>query len=284
MRQLRRPTPYLLLTVLLILGAMCIVVVSGIGLWPQKSRTLSLSKYAPPPTSFPLYFDPSVSYDDALRAVTDLGLQPSVECGYEDDLKAGRVISNMQWQPAGQRAFFLQEHRLFVALTPLAPADWIERLKHVPGWVANITLERASQPLFCPNASTGWGPPSTDSTGSSPTSLDTSGPAATILDYAQAASSPTARVVFAPYTTYDEALYAISDLGLRLADPCYERAQLANYPTPAPWPGAGQEQRFAATHDLIVSTASIVTPVNWNQKVKVLAGVSNVAVPYTVSC
>jgi hypothetical protein len=98
-----------------------------------------------------------VSYVDALRAVTDLGLQPSVECGYEADLKVGRVITRMQWQPAGQRAFYLSEHRLFVALTPLTPTDWVERLKHVSGWVANNTEEWLSQPISCPNASTGWG-------------------------------------------------------------------------------------------------------------------------------
>ena len=137
---------------------------------------------------------------------------------------------------------------------------------------------------YCPDASTGWGAAPRDSASASPTSLDTSGPAASILDYAQAASSPSARIVFAPSTTYDEALYAISDLGLRLADPCYESAQSANYSTHVPWPGAGQEQRFAATHDLIVAAAPLVTPIKWDQRARSLSGVSNVAVPYTVSC
>jgi len=260
---------------------MCMLASCGIGLAQQDGQLYS--KYAPPPSSFPLYFDSSVSYDDALRAVTDLGLQPSLECGYEDDVKAGRVITNMQWQPAGQRAVFMQEHRLFVALTPLAPPDWTTRIKLVPGLLP-YRQEDASQPHYCPNGSAGWGATPVDSGGASPTSLDTSGPPPTVLDYAQAASSPITRVVFAPLTTYDEALYAISNLGLRLADPCYERAQAANYPTPTPWPGAGQEQRFAATHDLIVAAAPLVTPVDWDQKVKSLTGVTNVTIPYMASC
>jgi hypothetical protein len=220
---------------------MGIVAVAGVGLWPQESR--APSKYAPPPASFPLYFDPSVSYDDALRAVSDLGLQPSVECGYEGDLKAGRVITHLQWQPAGQRAFYLSEHRLLVALTPLTPTNWTERLKRVPGWVANNTPERASQPLSCPTGDTGWGADSSRFRQASPTLSENSDSAPTVMTYPQAASSPTARVVFAPSTTYDEALYEISDPGLRLADSCYERAQAANYATPTPWPGAGAALR-----------------------------------------
>ena len=40
-------------------------------------------------------------------------------------MKAGLVITGMQWQPAGQRSTFSVEHRLFVALTPLTAPDWI---------------------------------------------------------------------------------------------------------------------------------------------------------------
>jgi hypothetical protein len=266
----------------LILGATGVVVASEIRSTLQARH--SFRKIAPPPASFPLYFDPSVSYNDALRAITDLGLQPSMECGYEDDLRAGRVITHMQWQPAGQRAIFSSEHRLFVARTPLTSPDWTTRLSHVPGWLANNTPERLSQPITCPSGATGWGASPTDCASVSSTSYDTSGLASTILDYAQANNCPKARVIFTPSSTYDQALYAFSDLGLRLADICYERAQSSNYPTPVPWPGAGQEQRFAVAHDLIVTAAPLTSPIHWEQKVSLQAGVATVTVPYTASC
>jgi hypothetical protein len=39
-----------------------------------------------------------------------------------------------------------------------------------------------------------------------------------------------------------------------------------------PLRGLGQEQRFAATHDLNVAAAPLVTPVDWDQKVQALVG------------
>jgi hypothetical protein len=153
MRHLRRPAP-LLLTALLFLGALGILAASGSVLWPQESRPPA-QHVPPPPMSFPLYFDRSVSYEDALRAVTDLGLQPSLQCGYEEDVKAGRVVTHMQWHPAGQRAFYVSARRLFVALTPMTPPDWTTRIKQISGLLP-YRQEDAYVPHYCSDASTGW--------------------------------------------------------------------------------------------------------------------------------
>jgi hypothetical protein len=228
-----------------------------------------------------------MSYDDALRAITDLGLQPSVACGYGADLTAGRVITDMQWQPAGQRSIFVREHQLFVTFTPLAAPDWGARLTHVHGFVRN-TEQQWNQILYCPDlgsAATYPIDPAT-STSVSFTPPDTSRPThtPTVLAYAQAISSPNARVVFTPTTTYAEALSTISDLGVRLADPCYERKHAGNQTTSAQWPGAGPEQRFSVSHSLIVAAAPLATPIRWEQMLGSEAGVANITVPYTATC
>jgi hypothetical protein len=244
--------------------------------------------YATPPAPFPVRFAPSVSYDEALRAVTDLGLQPSVACGFEADVKAGRVISGMQWQPAGQKDIFSIEHRLFVTITPLTAPDWSTRLSRVHGFTQN-SQEQLSQPLYCPDLSIGgatYPTVSATSTSVSSTSLDTPQPAYApmVLTYAQAISSPNALVVFTPSSTYAEALYTISNLGLRLADPCYEHGHSRNQPTSAPWPGGGQEDRYSVSHELIVAVAPLASPIHWDQMLSSNVGVARVTVPFTISC
>ncbi len=138
----------LLLLAAFAIGATCVLAGCGTRLAPQHSP--SSAAWAPAPSTAPVRFDPSMSYDDALRAITDLGLQPSVACGYEADLTAGRVITDMQWQPAGQRSIFVREHRLFVTFTPLAAPDWGARLTHVHGFVRN-TEQQWDQGLYCPD-------------------------------------------------------------------------------------------------------------------------------------
>jgi hypothetical protein len=275
----------LLLLAAFAIGATCVLAGCGTRLAPQHSP--SSAAWAPAPATAPVRFDPSISYDDALRAITDLGLQPSVACGYEADLKAGRVITDMQWQPAGQRSIFVREHRLFVTFTPLAAPDWGARLTHVHGFVRN-TEQQWDQGLYCPDLGSAAAYP-TDPAPSASVSFtppDSSRPAQTptVLAYAQAISSPNARVVFTPSITYAEALSTISDLGVRLADPCYERKHAENQPTSAQWPGAGQEQRFSASHSLIVAAAPLATPIYWEQMLGSGAGIADITVPYTATC
>lgn len=270
------PRHLLLLLAVLTVGVACALAGWGIDLAPQQQNRCG--PCAPPSTPFPIRFDPSVPYDDALQVVTDLGLQPSVACGYDADMKAGRVITDMHWQPAGQRSIFPVEHRLFVALTPLTAPDWITRLNHAHGVMPNHDPEQSSQPLYCPDINAGGAAYSADRDASHPAQ------ASLVLTYAQATSSPNALVVFTPSSTYAEALYAMSNLGMRLADPCYEHAHAGNRPASAPWPGVGQEQRFSASHTLLVAAAPLTTPSNWDQMISSQTDVASVTVPYTASC
>lgn len=279
---------HLLLLVVLAIGTTCTLVACGLDRASQNSS--SPAAYVPPPFTIALYFDPLVTYDDALRTVTDLGLQPSVACGYDADVKVGRVISEMQWQPAGQRSTFAVEHRLFVALTPLTAPDWNARLSRVRGILPNRDPKRLSQTLYCPDTSVGWGgsqtgsPTMSASASPTPPATSRSSYAPKVLTYAQIADSPNALAIFTPSVTYAEALYTISDLGMRLADPCYEHEHAGNPATSMPWPGGGQEQRFSASHTLLVAAAPLITPTNWNQMLGSQALVAKVTTPYTASC
>jgi hypothetical protein len=92
-----------------------------------------------------------------------------------------------------------------------------------------------------------------------------------------------ARIMFdGPLATYDAALALISDLGLRLADPCLEAK---GYPIPSnEWRTAGQEVPFASTHALIVGTVRAMTSTWWLRQLHATPGVGSVSALYQPTC
>jgi outer membrane protein assembly factor BamB len=127
-------------------------------------------------------FDPSVSYAQALRAVTDLGLQT-----------AGSGC-DPNWGPQGGATPW--DHWLLVASTPLAPPGWLDPL----GKIAGVKAVQPNPVFNCGMIpSNGGQKPS---------------PMAQVGIYV--------RVNFSPGTDYDAALAQVDALGFRLGNPCYE--------------------------------------------------------------
>ncbi len=267
----------LLLIVSLSLLVSCLVFLIGGQPFGDHSSSAAIAPMIP---GFAVTFATSVPYTTALEDIVDLGLHPTVACGYQSDVDAGRVISigSLRWLPAGQRDQFEREHRLYAAITPLAPADWSGRLGTVPG-VLRPQLSDVRQALDCLPRS----PSGSATAGASGTTLVSNGPA--VLTNSQV-QDIFARVAFAPGTDYAAALYAVSNLGLRLADPCYEqlRVHLANQGKEPVWHPMGQEASFAASHVLVVAPAPLTSPTTWADQIRSLSGVTGASIPYSVAC
>lgn len=245
------------------------IMLASVGCYPL-SRPQQQDGWAAPPAAFPITFAQSVSYAQALQGVTDLGLQPAVYCGYKADVAAGRVITGLRWQPAGQLNRFSQEHRLFVAATPLAAADWSSRVGVLPG----VQRNEGAQPTYCPDAVAS----------SSATTPSPNNPV--VFTYTQLQHISYGRVEFASATDYSTALYEVSNLGLRLADPCYEKeqAQLQLQQKTPPWHPMGQEASFAASHVLVVAPAPLTAATTWAAQLRALPDSVNVETPYVPTC
>lgn len=208
----------------------------------------------------PVTFAPSISYEQALRIVTDLGLQPALDCGLAR-LTPGAEQVYPQWQPMGQKVTFLSDHRLFVTSTYSAPSDWRLRLRATPGVQIGV-----SQGSICQSVVYGTPPPGI----------------AIPLTSAQAGTY--VRVTFAhPIDTYDAALYTVVNTGLALADFCYEQDTLFKHQELV-WHPVGQGISFARTHTLIVTTTKRVTSSLWLEQLRATPGVVAIASPFTTSC
>ncbi len=203
-------------------------------------------------------FAPSITYAQALRAVTDLGLQPALNC-------------DEGWEYNGQRDQFASTHTLVVvqSYASLAP-DWGPRLEANPG-VVSIHDAQEAPPAGTPEptyANAAWYVCPT--------------PAVDVSELTSAEAGAYAQVVFDAAQTYDDALYTVSNLGLQLVDPCYEQALLAQ--KSPQWHPMGQETSFAAMHSLVVETRTGITPATWQQQLSATQGVSQVITPYTATC
>jgi len=216
------------------------------------------------PGSLAVTFTLPTSYERALRLITDLGLQPAMDCRIKNEMLTPGSISTPwpRWQPVGQRETFLHEHRLLVDLAS-PPSDWFKRLKAPPGVSETGFLD----PKDGVCRAVVYGTP--------PSGI------AVPLNAAQAGTYT--RITFThPMDNYDVALYEISNVGLRLVDPCYEQAMLHN--KRATWHPMGQERTFATAHTLILATSKLVTSSLWQNQLRTLAGVSSIETPYTVKC
>ena len=204
-------------------------------------------KAVPPP---PVYwavvqFNPSVSYVEALRAITDLGLTTAVSC----------TLPGMVWQPVSEKAFYPV---LLVVATPAAPLGWMAPLAKIRG-VQNVQPNPVYNcPLFDP----------TPTAANLPAYLPDSAP------------RTVARLTFAAGTSYDDALGAILNLGLRLADPCYERLPAG---APVAWHPMGQEAAFAQQHSLLVATTALSSTL-WQQQARAAPGVTRAEIAPALNC
>lgn len=249
--------PLVCLAACAVILLVCVLVaVSGCGESTTSPTTGQGS--SPPPEPQWVTFATSVTYTQALRTITDLGLQPGLIC-------------DEGWEYNGQRDQFASTHGLVVvrSYASLAP-DWGPQLEGNPGVVSIHDAQEAlpagtSEPTYdnvawyiCPT------------------------PAVDVARLTSAEAGAYAQVVFDASQSYDNALYTASNLGLQLVDPCYEQALLAQK-SPA-WHPMGQESSFAATNKLVVETRIGITPVTWQQQLSATQGVTQVITPYTAQC
>lgn len=161
-----------------------------------------------------VHFSDGVSFQQAIRLLTDLGLQTFANCAF-------------QWKPQGSSVDFSAYHQLVVAATVNSAPLWFNRLQATPG----VTSLQADGPHSCPLM------------GYDPNGLNRLKPDAPVT-YVKA--------TFSDGTGYDTALDGVNNLGFRLANPCYEKAR-AGGDKPA-WNTAGQENAFGSAHTLLLAT------------------------------
>ncbi len=193
-------------------------------------------------------FTSDTPYVAALQTITDLGLQTALRCF------GG---ANQAWVPMGERDL-LQMHRLWVVATPIAAPAWFGRLRTTP----SVThIDGGPFRFACPNF-----------------------PAHPVGPVSLGDDAPTIymRVTFgAAAAGYSDALAQVADLGLRLADPCYERSWTRHLPLF--WHSMGQTAAFASGRTLIVAT-TVYAPTTWQDRLRQSASVSGSDASYASPC
>lgn len=244
------------------------------------------------PTFAIVSFTAATSYQSALRLVTNLGLQLQQPCQIAQTNPQGRIIGGLSWSSVGRKEFFKVTEStstqgtsgktptvtvertlpaLYVSATPITPADWIARLK-----ASSIVKSINTQAHFsCPNI----GPvqPIGVIGGTPSQSPSTASSKITSIAPQQAGSDLT--VTFSGSSSYDDALYIASNMGFRLAAPCYEQEA----GKPADWSPMGQQQAFASTHTLTLATTDM-SPTDWATRIVHTAGVTKANTAYKASC
>ena len=244
---------------LLLAISCCLLVLASCRIGLPNDCTGNCGPDAPPIEGVPILFDSSVSYADALREMTDLGVQPAVFCGYQSDINVGKVIES-KWLPAGQQDRFQQEQRMWVVRTINASPNWSYNLYHLPGFHADPL--RLTTNFSCTDGHQNAGPPPPKDAPDVLTDEQTGNQIGTY-----------AYVTFAAGVDYDTALYDISNLGLRLADPCYEQSLLPHQ-QPEQWHPMNQTITFSYSHALVVSPAPLTSAVTWRDQLRKLPDVT----------
>ena len=185
----------------------------GVSLWHYNIPEIPVP-LGGPIISAVINFTASTSYAQALRLVTDLGLQTSTPC-------------LDSWKPQSSPAQYQYQNNSFLVVsTAIGEPDWFNRLRNNPE-VMSVT----SNPMYnCPLMTGNHNPPflAADKVGT----------------YVQ--------VTFSQTTNYDSALDVVNALGFRLANPTYEQKR-AQGPQPA-WSSMGQENSFGKTQTLLLAT------------------------------
>jgi hypothetical protein len=205
----------------------------------------------------------STTYQAALRAITDLGLVPAASvCGSGVRYQ---TASGTWWQRVGAEAEFnANGGELVLWPTPVAAPNWPDRLTGIGAF--NITFYARNTPFNCPSPRIVSGAPPTDA--SQFVAADQLG------TYAQITFDSASE-------SYDAGLGDVTDLGLRLADPCYEQAQ--THGTTSSWHAMGQETAFADAGALVVAP-TVAASADWQDQIQALSGVVSTEVPFTAQC
>lgn len=205
-------------------------------------------------TEASVYFLPGVSYVTAVRAVADMGLQPLSPC-------AGAASDHTRWKSADQSTMFSDidsKGLLQVVATPLSPIEWPKRLLAATG-VEGVSVG----PAYCPNI----GGDLTPMPGQ-----------VYFLGYGV---QPTyVRVTFSTrqVDAYAASVVEVSDLGFRLADPCFESRR----PSPA-WHSMSQLSGYEATGALVVATTE-ANSTRWLAQLSTAPHVMHIEAPYQPAC
>lgn len=133
-----------------------------------------------------IHFGSSVSYQQALDSVTNLGLKTFADCAFS-------------WKPQGEQDTYPNAHTLVVAATVNSAPLWFDRLQAMHDIVELQPGGPHSCPLQRPDTNLKYLPKELVGT--------------------------FVQVTFAHNISYEQALAATNSLGLRLADPCYEQAR-----------------------------------------------------------
>jgi outer membrane protein assembly factor BamB len=159
-------------------------------------------------------FAPTLSYQQALEMVTNLGLKTFVQC-------------HAEWVAGDEHDAFAGEHALLVAATVNSAPLWLGRLKATQG-VTDVQARDGVIPCLA-------FPP-----GNGPQYLPPEQAGAVVL------------VTFTSAISYATALDSLNALGFRMADSCYEQARAQGQkPT---WHPMGEADAFARTHALVLAT------------------------------
>jgi hypothetical protein len=182
-------------------------------------------------------------YASALTDLSDLGLRLANHC--TELFVAGRY--SVYWDPESSDRLYYEgdDHFLEVLPTVLAPHDWQQRLSALP-YVGRVDQQIG----YCDETNM---------------YRDFVHPVNALLApfTTPLQSSPWEVAAVSPTATYQATVGQIMDLGLRLADPCYE-ARLARGEHP-PQSSPSQAAAFGQTRTLVIA-ASLYTPPNWEQR------------------
>lgn len=250
----------------------------------QQGVAPSTVRITAPYTGALVSFTSSTSYATALRLVTGLGLQLKRPCVLTYTDAQGNIVSATDWMPIGSKDSFKTTTgistsgkigetptvtvdtilpALLIGTTALAPADWQTRL-HASSAVSSINTHAVYN---CP-AEGAEQPAATTAASRRITSI------------APKDAGTYAKVTFASTSlSYDDALYIASNMGFRLAAPCYEQEA----GKPADWQPMGQQQAFASTYTLTLATSNM-SPTDWRTRIAHAAGVTKIVVPDKVTC
>jgi hypothetical protein len=208
-----------------------------------------------PVRSVTVQFEFSVTYDQALRIVVDLGLAPADPCvNFDSDWSAwlGTDVGQYpeQWSEYSSE--------LFVIPRDISAPDWLTCLRNTKG-VSTLALNPS---YHCPLSE-----------------AVTSVPGGRYY-LTPAQIGALVRVTFSGDTGYGAALAQVLALGFQLADPCYPNP---HHRPPVSWMSMGQEYTFGQTHTFLLITTR-ANSTQWQQQIQSASGVTDVQLSPTVSC
>ncbi len=236
-------------------------------------------------------FAPTVSYSQALRTMTDLGLQPILICSSRVGipLNGQQADAAVRWQPVGQAAIYQQYHSLIVYPSgPEATANpqyWLtqtQRLSMITAlhdaWAKNEVSSEGDAVSPTPRIFLNHDPSGIEYvtyTCPPPILLSAVTPTTAVLLTSGEAVSY-ARIAFSRAVSYDSAVATVTNLGLELDDPCARTVTPNPSATTIPAEYQGQEANFARTHTLVILT-SLAASTLWRQQTLASTGVESVA-------